>query len=168
MALEEFAARVRPVVMDHAAQVFGQIPGHLAGLHAALIAGGLASFAGALTGALIVSGHRRVWRIADGGDAAEELRFSVGAFLLGAHAVSAAALWQIPTIGACIAAGLGFGWVGAAVGVLIGLMRRPSQPGPQARAARAAFQAAIGFALLAPLWAYVEIMRLHAIGATGA
>ena len=89
-------------------------------------------------------------------------RDEVGAYLLGSHGVTAAALWQAPKIGSCMAAALGAGWLGAAAAGLIALMAAPERPGR--RAAAAAFRAAVGFALLAPLWGYVQLMRAATAG----
>jgi hypothetical protein len=137
-------------------------------LEAALLAGGVAAFAGAMVGAMILGGQLRL----SSPDTPSEpplpldARLAIGAFLLASHAIAAASLWQVPTIGACLAAGLGTGWIGAAAAGLIGLMSRP-QPFRR-RLAGVAFRAATGFALIAPLWGYVTIMRVHAMGALGA
>jgi hypothetical protein len=137
-------------------------------LEVALLAGGIAAFAGAMTGAMILGGQIRL----SSPDASQEpplpldTRLAMGAFLLASHAIAAASLWQVPTIGACLAAGLGTGWIGAAAAALVGLMTRP-QPFKR-RLAGAAFRAAVGLALVAPLWGYVTIMRMHAMGALGA
>lgn len=131
----------------------------MSGLEIALVLGGLAAFAGAVTGMLTLGG----WDAADlGFSPPSSQRLTVGAYLLASHAVTAAALWQAPKIGSCLAAGLGAGWLGAAAAGLIALMAAPERPGK--RAAAAGFRALVGLALLAPLWGYVQLMRAASAG----
>ena len=70
------------------------------GLKAALIAGAIASLAGVMAGGLAILGTD----ISGGSDpnaapAPLDRRLAVGAFLLSSHAIAAAALWQLPTVG---------------------------------------------------------------------
>jgi len=136
------------------------------GLQASLIAGAVGALAGIMAGALAMLGTD----LSGGGPRDEappmaplDRRLAVGAFLLAAHAIAAAAIWQLPTIGACIAAGLGAGWMGAAAAGVVGLF---SQPGPGAgmRVVHVLVRAAIGAAMLAPLWAYMKLMQIQALG----
>ena len=133
-------------------------------LQASLIAGGMASFVGALAGVMIIGGRLPTalsvgWSTPDAPLPPLDQRLNVGGFLLAAHAITAAALWQAPTLGSCFAAGLGAGWIGAAAAGLVGLMGRTDRLNH--RVASVVFGAMVGFALMAPLWAYVQVMRMH-------
>ncbi|MBC6982587.1 hypothetical protein [Caulobacter sp. 17J80-11] len=131
----------------------------MSGLEIALVLGGLAAFAGAAVGMLALGG----WDAADlGFSPPSGQRLTIGAYLLASHAVTAATLWQAPKIGSCLAASLGAGWLGAAAAGLIALAAAPANPAKRARAA--AFRAAMGLALLAPLWAYVQLIRAATAG----
>jgi hypothetical protein len=133
------------------------------GLAAALLAGEIAAFLGALIGVLALTGVEVLRPAVEGAPRPPlDVRLTVGAFLLAAHALTAASLLQAPKIGACLAAALGAGWMGAAAAGAVVLTLRPDRIGR--RAAAAALRAAMGFALLSPLWAYVQLIRLHAMG----
>ena len=136
-------------------------------LQMAIFGGGVAAFAGAMVGVMILAGTLRIGApTPDGSKPEMDGRLTVGAFLLASHAIAAASLWQFPTIGACIAAGLGAGWIGMAAGGLVALMGQPDRV--KARVGGVALRAAVGFGLIAPLWAYAQIMRVHAMNAIGA
>jgi len=53
-----------------------------------------------------------------------------------------------------------------AAGGLVALMGQPDRV--KARVGGVALRAAVGFGLIAPLWAYAQIMRVHAMNAIGA
>lgn len=135
------------------------------GLKLSLVAGAVGALAGVMAGALAMLGTD----LSGAGPheahppAPLDRRLGIGAFLLSSHAIAAAALWQLPTVGSCIAAGLGAGWLGAAAAGLIGML---SQPGGSLgmRAVHVFMRAGIGVALLAPLWAYMKILQLQALG----
>jgi hypothetical protein len=128
-------------------------------IDAALLSGGVAAFAGAMTGILALSGAIGLTMRAPGTPIAPpEARWGLGGFLLASHAITAAALWQAPTVGSCMAASLGAGWIAAAAAGLVALMLKTDQA-PR-RAVAIAIRAAIGFALFAPLWAYIQLMRM--------
>lgn len=134
----------------------------MVGLHASLLAGGVGAFAGAMAGVLTLIGVELLGPGAPGAPAAPlDRRLAVGAYLLSSHVIAAAAIWQMPTVGSCIAAGLGAGWMGAAAAGMVGMMSQADRIG--ARMAHIMIRAAIGIALLAPLWAYVRIMQAHAM-----
>jgi hypothetical protein len=79
-----------------------------------------------------------------------------GAMLLG-HATALAALVQSPAIGACIAAGLGTAWLGAACGrSLAAVLEGRREAGD---IVRAGLELAAGLALWAPLWHYLHLLR---------
>jgi hypothetical protein len=137
------------------------------GLHASLIAGAVGALAGVFSGCLALLGTD----LTGAGQESEataplDRRLAIGAFLLSAHAIAAAAIWQLPQIGACIAAGLGAGWMGASAAGLVGLLSQPQRI--WMRAAHIVVRLCIGAALLAPLWAYTRLMQLQAMGATHA
>ncbi len=135
----------------------------MAALQAALVAGGMGAFAGALVGALTLGGRSTAGiAIPDAASLSFDQRISIGAFLLAGHVVAAAALWQLPTVGSCFAGGLGAGWIGAAAAGLVGLMRQ-SDNLPR-RLLDLGFRLVVGFTLMAPLWAYVQILYRHAPG----
>lgn len=135
------------------------------GLQLSLIAGGVGALAGMMAGGLAMLGTDL-----SGASPHEprpapaplDHRLAVGAFLLSSHAIAAAALWQLPTVGSCIAAGLGAGWAGSAAGGLVGLLSNPERIGP--RMAHVAVRTAIGLGMLAPLWAYIRLMHFQAMG----
>lgn len=128
----------------------------LIALKLALACAGVAAFLGGCVGALMIAAARR--GAASGVLAAGP---AAGGFVLGAHAAAVAALWDAPTIGACLAAALGAGWVGAAAAALTNaLLVRPFRP---RRAGAALAMAVLGAAHLFPLWVYVAIMRMHAM-----
>jgi hypothetical protein len=129
-------------------------------LEISILAGGVAAFAGALTGVMALSGAMTPDLSGGQGKASLDGRLTLGSYLLASHAITAAALWQAPTIGSCLAASLGAGWLGAAAASLIAMMSQPDRP--VRRIAHTAFRAAVGFALVSPLWSYVEIMKRHA------
>jgi hypothetical protein len=133
------------------------------GLHASLIAGVMGSLAGVFAGGLALLGTD-LSGAASPGDPIPPLerRLAVGAFLLSSHAIAAAALWKLPSVGACIAAGLGAGWMGAAAAGMVGMLSRPEHIA--SKMAHIATRAAVGVALLAPLWAYMRLMQLQAMG----
>jgi len=81
----------------------------------------------------------------------------LGGGLLLAHAVVLTALAQAPPIGACLAAGLGSGWFGAAAGLAIGVIvdRRRTR----LHFARMLAGMLLGAALWAPLWSYLAFIR---------
>lgn len=135
------------------------------GLKISLIAGAVAALAGIMAGALAMLGTDLSGAAPGEGDPPAPLdqRLGVGAFLLSSHAITAAALWQLPTVGSCIAAGLGAGWMGAAAAGLIGMLSQPTG-NLGMRAVHVVVRAAIGVALLSPLWAYVKIMQFQALG----
>jgi hypothetical protein len=124
-------------------------------LEYALIAGGAAAFAGAAAGVIAFSAD-----VLGAGALPRQARMTLGSWILASHAITAAALWQSPKIGACMAAALGAGWIGASVASLAGMAA--SERGFAKAAGAAALRAGLGAALLAPLWAYVQIIRLHA------
>jgi hypothetical protein len=131
-------------------------------LDAALLAGGAAAFAGALVGVLALSGKLSLEAKTPGAPhPTMESRLSLGSFLLASHALAAATLWQAPTVGACMAAALGAGWIASAAAGLVVLMSKTDRV--SRRSLAIALRAAVGFALLSPLWAYVQVMRLHAL-----
>jgi len=135
-------------------------PGMVGGLELALLAGSVGSFAGAMAGVLTLTGLD----LSGGPEAAPapiDRRLAAGAFLLSSHAIAAAAIWQLPTVGSCVAAGLGAGWMGMAAAGLVGMLTRGDRI--LVRLAHTGGRAAIGVALLAPLWAYVKIMQAHAL-----
>lgn len=138
-------------------------------LKISLVAGAVGALAGVMAGALAMLGTDLSGAPAQEAQPPAPLdrRLGVGAFLLSSHAIAAAALWQLPTVGSCIAAGLGAGWMGAAAAGLIGMLSQPGG-GLGMRAAQVLFRAAIGVALLAPLWAYMKILQLQALGTTQA
>ncbi len=132
-------------------------------LHASLIAGGTGALAGVFAGGLALLGTDLSGSSHPGDPIAPlDRRLAVGAFLLSSHAIAAAALWQLPTVGSCIAAGLGAGWMGTAAAGLVGMLSSPDRIG--ARLAHIASRTAVGVALLAPLWAYMKLMQLQAMG----
>ncbi len=133
-----------------------------AGLQAALLAGGFGAFAGAMAGVLTLIGVEIAPVRRETQPEPLDRRLSTGAFLLASHAIAAAAVWQVPTVGACIAAGLGAGWMGGAAAGLVGMMTQADRIG--LRMLHIAARAGVGLALLAPLWAYVRIMNAHAMG----
>lgn len=134
------------------------------GLKLALIAGAISSLAGVMAGGLALLGTDLTGAAAN--ERAEpaplDRRLAVGAFLLSSHAIAAAALWQLPTVGSCIAAGLGAGWMGAAAAGLVGMLSQPERI--VVRMAHIAVRAAVGVGLLAPLWAYIRLMQFQAMG----
>lgn len=134
------------------------------GLKAALIAGAIGSLVGVMAGGLALLGTDLSGAPAGAKPELEPLdrRLAVGAFLLSSHAIAGAALWQLPTVGSCIAAGLGAGWMGAAAAGLVGMLSQPERIG--VRMAHIALRAAVGVGLLAPLWAYIRIMQFQAMG----
>lgn len=129
-------------------------------LDASLLSGGIAAFAGAFAGVMALSGLLTIETGGAAGRPSLDARLTVGAFLLAGHALTAAALWQAPTIGACMAASLAAGWLGAAAAGLIGLMSASERA--LQRMLVVAFRALVGFALAAPLWSYLEIIKRHA------
>jgi hypothetical protein len=136
-------------------------------LNAALLAGGAAAFAGALAGVLALSGALSLEpRTPAATPLSHEGRRSLGAFLLASHAVAAAALWQVPTVGACMAASLGAGWIAASTASFLTMLTRNDHL--VRRSVTVAARAALGVALLSPLWAYVQVMRLHIMGTLSA
>ncbi len=136
-------------------------------LDAALLSGGMAAFAGAMAGILALNGSLGLAPRAQGAPLPPlEARWGLGAFLLASHAVVAAALWQAPTVGACMGASLGAGWIAAAAAGLVALMFNPDQA-PR-RGLAIAFRAAMGFALFAPLWAYIQVMKMPVMGGINA
>lgn len=134
----------------------------MSGLEWSLIAGGLGAFAGAMAGVLSIGGSS--FGSLDAEPVALDRRLTIGAFLLSSHAIAAASLWQLPQVGACIAAGLGAGWMGAAAAGLVGMLTQTDRIGM--RMAQISLRAAIGLSLLAPLWAYVKILNMGAAGPT--
>jgi hypothetical protein len=131
-------------------------------LEAALLAGGLAAFAGGVTGVLALAGAVGLEpRAPDAAFPSREYRLSLGAFLLASHAVVAVGLWRMPTVGACMAASLGAGWMAAAAAAFVAMLA--SQDRLTRRAFAIACRAAIGFALMSPLWAYLQLIRLHVL-----
>ena len=74
----------------------------------------------------------------------------------------AAALWRLPSVGSCIAAGLGAGWMGAAAAGVIGLVTMPDRIAHRLGHIVARFF--VGVCLLAPLWAYIKLMQMQPIG----
>jgi hypothetical protein len=132
------------------------------GLAAALLAGEIAAFAGALMGVLALTGVE-ILRPGEPDAPRQPLdvRYGVGAFLLAAHVLTAAALLQAPKIGACLAASLGAGWMGAAAAGAVALSVQQTRMGR--RAATVALRTALGFALLSPLWAYLQLIHAAAL-----
>lgn len=134
----------------------------MTGLEGSLAVGGLTAFAGAMVGVMTLGGNMPSDTPADeAGPQPLDRRLTVGAYLLAAHAVAAAGLWQVPTIGACLAASLGAGWIGAGAAGLVGLMSRHDHL--RRRVLTVVFRLALGFGLFAPLWAYVRLMQMHAL-----
>lgn len=136
----------------------------MSGLEWSLIAGGLGAFAGAMAGVLVISGSA-VGELEPGTPPAPlDRRLSMGAFLLSSHAIAAAGLWQLPTVGSCLAAGLGAGWMGAAAAGLVGMLTQTDRIG--LRMAHIVLRACVGVTLLAPLWAYVKLLSIGDVGPT--
>jgi len=133
------------------------------GLHASLIAGAVGALAGVFAGGLALLGTDLSGASQPGDPIAPlDRRLAVGAFLLSSHAIAAAALWQLPQVGSCIAAGLGAGWMGTAAAGLVGMLSSPDRLGQ--RFAHIATRVLVGIALLAPLWAYMRLMQMQAMG----
>jgi hypothetical protein len=131
------------------------------GLQASLVAGAIGSLAGLMAGGLALLGTDLSGSAEPQPIAPLDRRLAVGAFLLSSHAIAAAALWQLPTVGSCIAAGLGAGWMGAAAAGLVGMLTQPERIG--VRMAHIALRAVIAVGLLAPLWAYIRVMQFQAL-----
>lgn len=127
-------------------------------LQSALLAGGIAAFVGAMTGALFLAGADP-FRLGGGEAASRATRLQVGTFLLSAHVTAAATLWVAPKIGACVAAGLGAGWLGAAAAGV--LLLAEAERGLARRALTVLFQAAMGVCLWSPLWAWLRVLKHH-------
>ncbi|HYE43035.1 MAG TPA: hypothetical protein VEA15_06530 [Caulobacteraceae bacterium] len=136
----------------------------MSGLEWSLVAGGLGAFAGAMAGVLVISGST-VGDLEPGAAPAPlDRRLSIGAFLLSSHAIAAAGLWQLPTVGSCLAAGLGAGWMGAAAAGLVGMLTQTDKIG--LRMSHIVLRACVGVTLLAPLWAYVKLLAVGDVGPT--
>jgi hypothetical protein len=123
-------------------------------LQLAILASGLGAFIGGCVlihpeGCAGLVGFRGV------GSQPSSLRALGGALLLG-HAATLATLAQSPSIGACLAAGLGAGWFGAAAGRGIGaLVERRAAPD----LLRIGFEALMGLVLWQPLWTYLRLIH---------
>lgn len=131
-------------------------------LQATLWAGGLGAFAGGMAGVLTIVGTD----LSGAGEPQPlDQRLGTGAFLLASHAMAAGAIWQVPTVGSCICAGLGAGWLGAAAAGAVAMLTRPGPVGP--RAVSIAARVLVGLSMLAPLWAYVKIIRAQALTVVG-
>ncbi|MBX7249053.1 MAG: hypothetical protein K1X35_08440 [Caulobacteraceae bacterium] len=134
------------------------------GLHASLIAGAVGALAGVFSGCLALLGTDLSGAAREGDPTAPlDQRLAIGAFLLSSHAIAVAAIWQLPQVGACIAAGLGAGWMGAAAAGAIGLLSQPERV--WLRVTHIVVRLCIGAALLAPLWTYMRLMQMQAMGA---
>lgn len=136
----------------------------MGGLEWSLVAGGMGAFAGAMFGVLTIGGADLFSVTGERGAAPLDRRLAIGAFLLSSHAIAAAGLWQLPTVGSCLAAALGAGWMGAAAAGLVAMMSQTDQIG--LRMAHVVLRACVGLTLLAPLWAYVKLMRMVDVGPT--
>ncbi|CAN5244883.1 DUF4345 family protein [soil metagenome] len=85
---------------------------------------------------------------------------------LASHAATLAVLTVFPSVGACMAAGLACGWLGAAAGRAVSiLVERKRRPADLLRVLGAA---AMGVALWMPLWLYLSLMQGMAEGRYGA
>ena len=82
------------------------------------------------------------------------------------HAAALAVLWTAPAIGACFAAGIGCGWLGAAAGRAISLVRDHRHA--RTDLLRIAGALVMGLVLWAPLWLYLKAIEAAANGAYGA
>lgn len=136
----------------------------MSGLEWSLVAGGLGAFAGGMAGMLTIGGSDLASLEPGAPPAPLERRLAAGAFLLSSHAIAAAGLWQLPTVGSCLAASLGAGWMGAAAAGLVAMLTRTDRIG--LRMAHIALRACVGITLLAPLWAYVKLLSVHDVGPT--
>lgn len=128
------------------------------GVEAALMAAGVASFLGALAGAMTLGGADPL-SVFSGTKPPWSARLYIGMFLLVSHAVTAGALVEVPKIGSCLAAALGLGWLGAGAAGLVLLAK--AERALARRALAVAFQGGVGACLVWPLWAYLEIIRAH-------
>lgn len=130
-------------------------------LKTAMLAGIVASVAGAFLGALLLAGVDPMRLGRSGGGAPDQgVRLQVGTFLMAAHVAAAAALLVAPKVGSCVAAGLGAGWIGAAAGGFV--LLAAAERNLAARLGAALFQAAMGAAMWAPLWTFLRVLRAHA------
>ncbi len=85
---------------------------------------------------------------------------------LASHAATLAVLTVFPSVGACMAAGLACGWLGAAAGRALSiLVERKRRPADLLRVLGAAV---MGVALWMPLWLYLSLMHSAAVGHYGA
>lgn len=82
------------------------------------------------------------------------------------HAATLAVLWTAPAIGACFAAAVGCGWLGAAAGRAIAIVREHRHG--RADLLRIAGTLLMGLVLWAPLWLYLKAIEAVANGAYGA
>lgn len=130
-------------------------------LKTALLAAVCASTAGAFAGALLLAGAD-LFRTASADERpGPAVRVQAGAFLLAAHVTAAATLLVVPKVGACVAAALGSGWIGAAAGSLV--LLAGAERGLLRRLLAATFQAAVGVSLWSPLWMFLKVLRAHAL-----
>lgn len=130
----------------------GALPMIAVSLHLAMIACGIAAFLG---GFILIhpSGLAGALGL---GETGPNLRAMGGALLL-AHAAALATLAESSGIGACMAAGLGTAWFGAAAGrAIAALVERKPRPRVLAWAAA---EALMGLLLWAPLWGYLKLIR---------
>jgi hypothetical protein len=116
---------------------------------------------GALLGAIALTQPR--YALSSMGLAAErtaglsEYR-AFGGLLLASHAITAVMLFQAPRVGACFAGALAAGWFGAAFGRIVSRLR----DGGPAPWGYFALDLTLATALAAPLWSYVQLIRIHA------
>ena len=75
-------------------------------------------------------------------------------------------IWTAPAIGACFAAAIGCGWLGAAAGRGMALVRDHRHA--RADLLRIAGALLMGLVLWAPLWLYLKALEGVAHGAYGA
>ena len=121
-------------------------------LHLAMVACGI----GAFLGGLVLIHPAGLAASLGLGETGPGLR-AVGGALLLAHAAALATLAESSGIGACMAAGLGTAWFGAAAGrALATLVERRARPRVLARAGA---EAVMGVLLWAPLWGYLRLIR---------
>jgi hypothetical protein len=89
------------------------------------------------------------------------LRALAGGRLVG-HAAVLSVLWTAPSIGACLAAGLGCVWLGAAAGRAISIALEHRKP--TGELLRVAAALAMGLILWWPLWRYLRVLEVLAAG----
>ena len=141
------------------------LPAPTLALQLAIVACALGALDGAYGLIAPLAGAKRSGtELADGASTAS-LRALSGA-RLASHAATLAVLTVFPTVGACMAAGLACGWLGASAGRALAILierRRKSSD-----LLRVLGAAAMGVVLWTPLWLYLQLMRGLTEGRYGA